>query len=203
MNINDAYLWLKSIEGVTNNNINQIESNNIDIKDLINFSDKEIYNLKNINTNIKENIVKYKSLTYLEEIKSNLEKKFIKYVSIYDESYPSNLKHIYDAPKILFYKGNLDVLKNNINLAMVGSRKCTQYGINCAKNISKSLSDVGINIISGLAIGIDTYSHIGCLEVRPIAAIQKKSIPQSSLIPNTCWNTRPPAYTVTATLVNT
>ena len=48
MNINDAYLWLKSIEGVTNNNINQIESNNIDIKDLINFSDKEIYNLKNI-----------------------------------------------------------------------------------------------------------------------------------------------------------
>ena len=51
MNINDAYLWLKSIEGVTNNNINQIESNNIDIKDLINFSDKEIYNLKNINTN--------------------------------------------------------------------------------------------------------------------------------------------------------
>ncbi len=164
MNINDVYLWLKSIEGVTNNNINQIESNNIDIKDLINFSDKEIYNLKNINTNIKENIVKYKSLTYLEEIKSNLEKKFIKYVSIYDESYPSNLKHIYDAPKILFYKGNLDVLKNNINLAMVGSRKCTQYGVNCAKNISKSLSDVGINIISGLAIGIDTYSHIGCLE---------------------------------------
>lgn len=41
MNINDVYLWLKSIEGVTNNNINQIESNNIDIKDLINFSDKE------------------------------------------------------------------------------------------------------------------------------------------------------------------
>ena len=52
MNINDAYLWLKSIEGVTNNNINQIESNNIDIKDLINFSDKEIYNLKNINVDI-------------------------------------------------------------------------------------------------------------------------------------------------------
>ena len=164
MNINDAYLWLKSIDGITNNNINQIESNNIDIKDLINFSDKEIYNLKNINTNIKENIVKYKSLTYLEEIKSSLEKEFIKYVSIHDESYPSNLKNIYDAPKILFYKGNLDVLKNNINLAMVGSRKCTQYGINCAKNISKSLSDMGINIISGLAIGIDTYSHIGCLE---------------------------------------
>ena len=84
MNINDAYLWLKSIEGVTNNNINQIESNNIDIKDLINFSDKEIYNLKNINTNIKENIVKYKSLTYLDKIKEDLYKNSIEYISIYD-----------------------------------------------------------------------------------------------------------------------
>lgn len=164
MNINDAYLWLKSIDGITNNNINQIESNDIDIKNLINFSDKEIYNLKNINTNIKKNIVKYKSQIYLDEIKSNLEKKSISYISIYDELYPSNLRNIYDAPKILFYKGNLDILKNNINLTMVGSRKCTQYGINCAKHISKNLSDNGINIISGLAIGIDTYSHIGCLE---------------------------------------
>lgn len=164
MNINDAYLWLTSIKGITNNNINQIESNDIDIKELINFSDKEIYNLKNINTNIKKNIVKYKSPFYLDEIKSNLEKECISYVSIYDELYPSNLKNIYNPPKVLFYKGNLDILKNNINLAMVGARKCTPYGINCARNISKKLSDKGINIISGLAIGIDSYSHIGCLE---------------------------------------
>ena len=47
---------------------------------------------------------------------------------------------------------------------MVGARKCTPYGINCARNISKKLSDKGLNIISGLAIGIDSYSHIGCLE---------------------------------------
>ena len=73
MNINDVYLWLKSIEGVTNNNINQIESNNIDIKDLINFSDKEIYNLKNINTNIKENIVKYKIVQKVVEYQSQID----------------------------------------------------------------------------------------------------------------------------------
>ena len=164
MDINDIYLWLTSIKGISNNNIKQIESNDIDIKNLINYSDKEIYDLKNINTNIKENIVKYKSLTYLDKIKLNLEKQGVNYVSIYDELYPNNLKHIYDAPKILFYKGNLSILKNNINLAMVGSRKCTHYGINCAKSISKNLSDRGINIISGLVIGIDAYSHSGCLE---------------------------------------
>lgn len=164
MNINDAYLWLKSISGVTNNTIEQIESNNINIKELINFSKRDIYNLKNINTNIKENIVKYKSLTYLDKIKENLYKNSIEYISIFDDKYPSNLKNIHNAPKILFYKGNLNLLENNINLAMVGSRKCTPYGINCAKSISKKLSDIGVNIISGLAIGIDAYSHIGCLE---------------------------------------
>ena len=53
-------------------------SNDIDIKNLINYSDKEVYDLKNINTNIKENIVKYKSLTYLDKIKLKklLEKNF-------------------------------------------------------------------------------------------------------------------------------
>ena len=45
MNINDVYLWLNSIVGISINNINQIESNNIDVKNLINLSDKEIYYL--------------------------------------------------------------------------------------------------------------------------------------------------------------
>lgn len=164
MNINDAYLWLKSIDGITNNIIDKIELNEVNITELINFTDKEIYNLKNINTNIKKNIVKYKSLAYLDNLKEGLDKNSVEYISIYDKSYPANLKNIHDAPKVLFYKGNLNALKNNINIAMVGSRKCTQYGIQCAKNISKNLSERGINIISGLAIGIDTYSHIGCMD---------------------------------------
>ena len=46
MNINDAYLWLKSIDGITNNIIDKIELNEVNITELINFTDKEIYNLK-------------------------------------------------------------------------------------------------------------------------------------------------------------
>ena len=107
MNINDAYLWLKSISGINNNTIDKIELNNINVKDLINFSNNEIYNLKNINSNIKENIVKYKSLTYLDKIKEDLYKNSIEYISIYDERYPENLKNIHNAPKILFYKGDI------------------------------------------------------------------------------------------------
>lgn len=161
----DIYLWLKSIKGVTNNTIELIENNFLNIENLINASDKEIYDLKNINTNIKENIVKYKSLAYLDKIKENLYNKSIEYICSEDENYPANLKHIYDAPKVLFYKGDINIA-NNMGLTMVGSRKPTDYGIHCAKNISKKLSDAGINIISGLAIGIDSCCHLGAIEGR-------------------------------------
>lgn len=159
----DIYLWLKSIKGVTNKTIELIEDNFLDIENLIDMSDKEIYNLKNINTNIKENIVKYKSLSYLDKIKENLYNKSIEYICSEDENYPTNLKHIYDVPKVLFYKGDINIA-NNMSLAMVGSRKPTDYGIHCAKNISKRLSDAGINIISGLAVGIDSCCHVGAME---------------------------------------
>ena len=50
---------------------------------------------------------------------------------------------------ILFYKGDINIINNNIGLAVVGSRKATKYGMSCATSISKSLSNVGVNIISG------------------------------------------------------
>lgn len=160
----DAYLWLNSINGITNKTIELIKNNIVNIEELIYLSDKEIYNLKNINLNIRENIVKYKSLAYIDGIKEKLNKENVSYICIEEKGYPNNLKHIHDAPNILFYKGDIGIVNKNIGLAMVGSRKATKYGINCATLISKGLSNLGINIISGLAIGIDTYAHIGCME---------------------------------------
>lgn len=160
----DAYLWLNSINGVTNKTIDKIKDNNLNIEELIYFSDKEIYNLKNINLNIKENIVKYKSISYLDEIKEKNIKENINYICIEENDYPNNLKYVYDAPNILFYKGNINIINKNIGLAVVGSRKATKYGMSCATSISKGLSNIGINIISGLAFGIDSYAHMGCME---------------------------------------
>ena len=164
MNKRDAYLWLKSIDKVTDKVITSIQENGIEIEKLMDYSNKEILEIKNINLNIKENIVKYKSHEYLDKIKGNINKTKTNYICIEDKNYPKNLKNIYNPPKILFYKGNIDIINENINIAMVGARKCTQYGSNCAKKIGKELSEYDINIISGLAIGIDYYSHIGCLE---------------------------------------
>lgn len=85
-------------------------------------------------------------------------------ISINDKQYPENLKHIYDPPIYLYAKGNYKILKNK-NIAIIGCRQSSKYGEMAAKYFGGSLSEIGINIVSGLARGIDSYSHIGNIEL--------------------------------------
>lgn len=163
MDKRDIYLWLLSLGGIGNKTIEKIENSVEKIEDLIDYPDKDILKIENLNLNIKQNIVKYKSRSYIDDIKNKLHRYNVGYISKSDDLYPYELKHIYNAPSILFYKGDITQLKSNLSLAMVGSRKPTSYGIWCAQNISEKLSNYGINIISGMAMGIDEHSHKGCL----------------------------------------
>lgn len=88
----------------------------------------------------------------------------IKTVTIGEAIYPENLKSIDDAPFLLFYKGNLEKLNENVNVSIVGSRTPTFYGKEVANLISKELSTYNINIISGMARGIDGCSHSSCIK---------------------------------------
>lgn len=87
----------------------------------------------------------------------------IEQIGIDSSEYPINLKRIYYPPKKLYVIGNKSIL-NNQGIAIVGTRRCTKYGENIALNYSKILSFNGFNIISGLAIGIDTYAHLGSVQ---------------------------------------
>ena len=89
----------------------------------------------------------------------------IEEISIKNNEYPNQLKNIYDPPAKLYVLGNRYIL-NQKNFAIVGSRKATEYGKKVAMQISKELSENGLNIVSGLAIGIDSYAHLGCLQVK-------------------------------------
>lgn len=87
----------------------------------------------------------------------------IEELKITDDEYPQNLKEIYDSPKSIYVLGNKEIL-NQTGIAIVGSRDATQYGKKISSQIAKELAEKGINIISGLAIGIDEYAHIGTLQ---------------------------------------
>ena len=164
MDKKDIYLYIKSIKGISSITLGKIIEEVGSVEEIINLNEKDIYNLKNISLNIKENLVKYISRFNLDEIKEKLYKSSIKYICIEDKEYPDKLRNIYNPPLLLFYKGDLSIINNNLNIAMVGSRKPTSYGIDCANKISYELSYRNINIISGLALGIDACCHRGCLK---------------------------------------
>lgn len=87
----------------------------------------------------------------------------IEEIGIESEDYPQQLRDIYDAPSQIYVLGNKEILKQK-GVAIVGSRKATEYGKKVALQFAKALSEKGIHIISGLALGIDTYAHLGTLQ---------------------------------------
>ena len=89
----------------------------------------------------------------------------IKIIDMFSEVYPQKLKELYNPPSVLYVLGDENIL-NEKSIAMVGCRECTDYGRNIAKQLSYQLAKNNINIVSGMARGIDTYSHMGCLNAK-------------------------------------
>lgn len=88
----------------------------------------------------------------------NIIDKDISIIKQSDNDYPEKLRKIKNPPKELWICGNKEILKKPI-IAIVGSRKCSEYGRKYAREFARVLSKNGIGIISGLAIGIDTIVH--------------------------------------------
>lgn len=84
-------------------------------------------------------------------------------IEYFNEVYPEQLRKIKNPPSRLYAIGNVELLKE-FGIAVVGSRKNTQYGERMCKTFVKDLVNYNINIISGLAEGIDGIAHITCLK---------------------------------------
>lgn len=83
-------------------------------------------------------------------------------LSWYDPRYPALLRQIHEPPLLLYYTGDVSLLKSP-GVAVVGARECTRLGLEVAGRISMELSGIGITVISGLALGIDCQAHLGAL----------------------------------------
>jgi len=97
-----------------------------------------------------------RDLQWLQQNQHNL-------VTYADDEYPALLKKIAKPPPLLFVKGNLTCL-SGLQLAMVGSRNATMLGRETAKTFARQLSNAGLIVTSGLALGIDGECHRGAIE---------------------------------------
>ncbi|WP_318834120.1 DNA-processing protein DprA [Burkholderia cepacia] len=86
-------------------------------------------------------------------------------VTLNDPAYPPRLRDLHDPPPLLYVKGRLDLLYAR-GLAVVGSRHATPQGLADATRFARELSDAGLPIVSGLALGIDGAAHRGGLDGR-------------------------------------
>ncbi len=107
----------------------------------------------------------------------------IKEIKITDEDYPESLKKISDAPKVLYYKGNIEVLKKSC-FAVVGTRRPSSYGQQATLQITGELVDAGLVIVSGMAPGIDTFAHTICVEKKqPTIAVLGSGLGEKVIYP--------------------
>ena len=83
-------------------------------------------------------------------------------IAIHDSAYPPRLRQIFDPPTVLFVRGQIDLLKSH-QIAVVGTRRPTPYGIAATERLSADLAKAGLTITSGLARGIDTAAHRSAL----------------------------------------
>ncbi|WP_346848360.1 DNA-processing protein DprA [uncultured Clostridium sp.] len=110
---------------------------------------------KKIVEKFQKSYIKIEELA-VEECKSI---KDIHVCTIYDIDYPISLLQYEDAPFGIFYKGNISMVNEKENISIVGSRKCTRYGIDVTNSMVEQLGPYEINIVSGMAKGIDSVAH--------------------------------------------
>jgi DNA processing protein len=90
----------------------------------------------------------------------------IRIVGIYDQEYPNKLRTIEDKPLVLYVDGNLDILNECNNIAIVGTRNPTQKGYEVSSILAEKLAMENCCIVSGFATGCDEAAHRGCLSVK-------------------------------------
>lgn len=155
------WLWLVKVFGPSNPRIWQLGERFGDIETFV----RSVMNgsVRNLTDNENKNIKKCK----LSEAEKLLNKCLDKGICVYcyeSEGYPERLKRIANPPSVLFCYGNLDFLDDRVCIAVVGTRKPSEYSINVTEKLCGQLADRDILMASGFALGIDEIANKISLE---------------------------------------
>lgn len=134
-----------------------------DVQEVFKAKPKLLRTIPKIGERLAASICKPGALLEAEKELRFAEKNKVQVRSIYESEYPWLLRNIHDAPLVLFQKGGLD-FNSGLNIAIVGTRKPSAYGRNTAERVAKYLSERGVNVVSGLAYGIDGEAHKAVLD---------------------------------------
>jgi len=168
------YYWIALVHilGIGNTDYKKLVEKFGCVEKIFNASVLELMEIGGITRKKAESIKAFSNRDIVEKQLNSMKRTGAKLITIDDETYPENLKNIYNPPPLLFVKGELRK-QDNCSIAIVGSRKATHYGKLAAEKLAKELSSYGVTIVSGMARGIDTIAHKAALDLdgRTIAVL--------------------------------
>lgn len=122
-------------------------------------ADKNAYEEIEIKEKTYEKFNSFRKSFDFNEYGKKLKKNQVSFIAFTDTDYPKNLKKLENPPIGLYVKGNRKLLTEEFFLAVVGTRKVTEYGRTVTEVLVKDLVQSGACIVSGLALGIDGIAH--------------------------------------------
>lgn len=134
-----------------------------DASEIFNMGIPELLRIEGIGEKSAENLVTFDDWSLVDRDLDLTERIGAKLVSITDSHYPTLLKHIYDPPVLLWFKGDQKTLETD-GLAVIGTRNPSKYGMNQTMGWAKAIVEAGLTINSGLAYGIDSIAHHSALK---------------------------------------
>lgn len=156
------YIWLSQIKGIGPVLAQELLSYFGDIEKVYASSKEELIMVPGVGEKLAKQIINHRDLNKSEGIFKYCLKNKIKIVVKGMDNYPHQLMYFNNAPFILYVKGNLK--KFDQGIAVVGSRRCNDYGKDITIELANVISQRGYPIISGMAKGIDGYAHTAAIK---------------------------------------
>jgi DNA processing protein len=161
--MNDLFPWfsLKCVPGIGNHLFKRLLNAFSTPQGVFEATREELLQVEGVTSRIVTALRNHKPSENLQRELDHIQQHGFQIVTMLDSAYPRLLWEIPDPPPYLYVYGKLD--ENPKNIAVVGSRHPTTYGINTARDLGKDLAAIGITVASGMARGIDTAAHEGAL----------------------------------------
>lgn len=156
------WIWLTLIDGVGVKRQRSLLKIFHNPENIYQASLKELLKCNGIGCKTAKSIVETKCLERAKVILEDVDRFGLKLLTLEDELYPLKAKSIEEMPVLLYYKGNL--IKNSMGVAIVGARRCTEYGKRATDEAASFLARENISVISGMAKGIDGYAHTSAIK---------------------------------------
>ena len=156
------WVWLSEVKGLTNRS-KLLLLDYFGTPENVYYADEDEYRLVEGIEPRQIALLAEKSLENADRILGACSRLGLRLLTMQDADYPMRLRNIFEPPCLLYVKGQLPVIDEEVAVAMVGTRKASPYGIEAAEKIAYGLCKQGAVVISGAAAGVDSASHRGAL----------------------------------------